>query len=99
MHRTASEVLKTLEAHADVIRHHGVRSLALFGSVARGVATVNSDLDFVVEFERKSFDNYMDLKIFLEGLFGCRVDLVLADAIKPKLHAAILDEALHVTGF
>jgi uncharacterized protein len=88
VYRTASEVLKTLETHANDIRHH-----------ARGVATANSDLDFVVEFERKSFDNYMDLKIFLEGLFGCRVDLVLADAIKPKLRAAILGEALHATGF
>lgn len=98
MARTASEVLRTLEAHADTIRRYGVRSLGLFGSAARGTAGADSDLDFVVEFERKSFDGYMDLKIFLEGLFRCRVDLVPAESIKPKLRDAILNEALHATG-
>jgi hypothetical protein len=52
----------------------------------------------VVEFEAKSFDAYMDLKAFLEGLFGRRVDLVLAEAIKPRLRAAILNEAVHAPG-
>jgi len=76
----------------------GVRKLGLFGSVARGDAREGSDLDFVVEFERKSFDAYMDLKLFLEGLFGCRIDLVLADGIKPRLKPVILDEAVYAQG-
>jgi hypothetical protein len=70
----------------------------LFGSVARGDATSASDLDFVVEFETKSFDAYMDLKAFLEGLLGCSVDLVLTDSIKPRLRATILSEAVHAPG-
>jgi predicted nucleotidyltransferase len=74
------------------------RSLSLFGSFARGDETAKSDLDFVVEFERKSFDSYMDLKFFLEELFDRRVDLVLADGIKPRLRAAILAEAIHAPG-
>ena len=57
-----------------------------------------SDLDFLVEFEKKSFDAYMDLKAFLETLFGCRVDLVLENAIKPRLRSTILNEALHAEG-
>jgi predicted nucleotidyltransferase len=32
-----------------------------------------------------TFDHYMDLKFYLEGLFGSSVDLVLADTIKPRL--------------
>jgi len=52
----------------------------------------------VVEFEKKSFDSYMDLKLFLEELFDRPVDLVLADAIKPRLRAAILREAIHAPG-
>jgi hypothetical protein len=56
-------------------------------------------LDFVVEFERKSFDAYMDLKFLLEDLFGCSVDLVLKEAIKPRLREAILGEAVHAPGF
>jgi uncharacterized protein len=87
-----------LEQSAPAIRRYGVRSLGLFGSAARGAAREGSDLDFVVEFETKSFDAYMDLKGFLERLFGCRVDLVLRDAIKPRLREMILNEALHAPG-
>ena len=92
------EILHRLEQNAPVIRRYGVRSLGLFGSGARGTARQDSDLDFVVEFETKSFDAYMNLKEFLEGLFGRRVDLVLADAIKPRLRATILEEAVHAPG-
>ena len=92
------EILHRLEQSAPIIRRYGVRSLGLFGSAARGTAQEDSDLDFVVEFETKSFDAYMDLKAFLEGLFGCRVDLVLGEAIKPRLRETILKEALHAPG-
>jgi len=80
------------------IKSFGVRSLSLFGSYARGEDTPESDLDFIVEFEQKSFDSYMDLKLFLEELFRRPVDLVLADGIKPRLRAAILREAIHAPG-
>ena len=72
--------------------------LSLFGSSARGEDTSDSDLDFVVEFETKSFDSYMDLKLFLEELFERPVDLVLVDGIKPRLRTAILREAIHAPG-
>lgn len=49
-------------------------------------------------FEKKTFDAYMDLKIFLESLFGRPVDLVLADAIKPKLRGPIPEDAVHAPG-
>lgn len=96
--RDRESVLKALEANRDAIRQFGVRRLGLFGSSARGDAGESSDLDFVVEFDRKSFDAYMDLKAFLEHLFGCRVDLVLRDAIKPRLRTAILESALYAPG-
>ena len=92
------EILNTLSANEEKIKSFGVRSLSLFGSSARGDGTSESDLDFVVEFEKKSFDSYMDLKLFLEELFDRPVDLVLADGIKPRLRAAILREAIHAPG-
>lgn len=98
MARSTQEILHLLEQNAPVIRRHGVRSLGLFGSGAWGTAQEDSDLDFIVEFETKSFDAYMDLKAFLERLFGCPVDLVLRDAIKPRLRETILKEALHAPG-
>jgi predicted nucleotidyltransferase len=52
-----------------------------------------------VEFEAKTFDAYMDLLSLLEKLLDSRVDLVLEDAIKPRLRPIILAEAVHVQGF
>jgi len=98
VNHTKEEILNALSANEAKIRGFGVRSLSLFGSSARGEDTPESDLDFVVEFEKKSFDSYMDLKFFLEELFERPVDLVLADGIKPRLRATILREAIHAPG-
>ncbi len=90
--------MQLLSRHRDTIKSFGVRSLALFGSAARNQAVETSDLDFLVEFEHKTFDNYMELKFFLEELFGVPVDLVLKDAVKPRLRSAILAEAVYAPG-
>jgi predicted nucleotidyltransferase len=97
--RTRTSVLKALEEKEGTLRRLGVRRLGLFGSVARDEAREASDLDFVVELDEKTFDRYMDLKLYLEELFGCPVDLVLADSIKPRLRSTILDEAVYAAGF
>ena len=91
-------VLSVISDHRDDLRRLGVRRLGLFGSTARGEATEASDLDFVVELDRKTFDAYMDVKEWLERSFGRRVDLVLAGAIKPRLRDKILGETLYAPG-
>lgn len=98
LQNSKEETLKALSLNRATIKSFGVRGLSLFGSSVRGEETPDSDLDFIVEFEKKSFDSYMDLKLFLEELFGRRVDLVLADRIKPRLRATILREAIHAPG-
>jgi predicted nucleotidyltransferase len=98
MVKSREEILKILEENQNVIRGYGVRRLGLFGSCARGESKEVSDLDFVVEFEKKSFDAYMDLKLLLEKLFDCQVDLVISDSIKPRLRSLILGEAIHAPG-
>jgi len=95
---TRDEVLQTLERERASLRGLGVRRLGLFGSFARGSPHPESDLDFVVDFQPRTFDRYMDLKLLLERLFGRPVDLVLADAIKPRLRPAILGEAVYAQG-
>ncbi len=92
------EIMKTLEEHTQELQKYRVKRLGLFGSYARGENTDKSDLDFVVEFKEKTFDNYMDLKFYLETLFGHSVDLVLENTIKPRLRPAILSEALYAQG-
>jgi predicted nucleotidyltransferase len=96
--RTRELVLGRLEENREALMRFGVKSLGLFGSAARGESTASSDLDFVVEFERNTFDAYMGLKEFLEGLFGCPVDLVLAHTLKPRLREPVLPETIHAQG-
>lgn len=98
MYQGREAILKALELNREVIRGFGVRRLALFGSAVRNEAKPTSDLDFVVDFEKKTFDSYMDLKTFLEQLFNCPIDLVVSDAIKPRLRSAILAEAVYAPG-
>jgi predicted nucleotidyltransferase len=101
MNRDPLPILDTLEAHQQTIHAFGARRLGLFGSWARGEAKATSDMDFLVEFEpgRKTFDGYMDLKLFLENLFGRPVDLVIAEGIKPRLRESILREVVYAAGF
>lgn len=99
MIRTREEVLRLIEENQASLKKFGVRRLGLFGSCARGEATADSDLDFVVEFSEKSFDAYMDLKSFLENLFRSRVDLVIVSSIKPRLLPIIQRETVYASGF
>jgi predicted nucleotidyltransferase len=96
--RSREDILHVLCSNRDTIRGYGVRRLGLFGSYASGEATDASDIDLVVEFDKKTFDAYMDLKALLERLFQVRVDLVIADAVKPRLRAAIVDAAVYAPG-
>ncbi len=59
--------------------------------------SASSDIDLLVELQPKTFDSYMDVKLFLERVLGSKVDLVLADALKPRLRSAILADAVHAT--
>ncbi len=94
-----TEVIQILRQHRDEIRQRfGVKSLAVFGSVARGEAGPESDVDILVEFEgRTTFDRYMGLKFFLEDLLGTRVDLVTRRALKPRMRPYVEREAVYVT--
>lgn len=74
----------------------GVKSLGLFGSIARGEASPRSDVDILVEFNAPSFDHYMDLKFYLEERLGRPVDLVLKGSLKPALRERILREVRDV---
>jgi len=62
---TREEILTKLAAQRNRLAELSVRELALFGSYARNEASEGSDLDFLVDFDVKSFDRYMDLKEFL----------------------------------
>ena len=95
---TEQKILDLLKSNEAQIKSFGVRRLGLFGSFVHGNDTEKSDLDLVVEFDKKTFDAYMDLKFFLESLFDRPVDLVLAEALKPRLRSSIMEGAVHAPG-
>lgn len=75
----------------------GVRSLAVFGSIARGDYTEDSDLDILIDFSRPvGLFEFIRLKHFLEQITSCQVDLVTLDALRPEMKMQILQEAVHV---
>ncbi|MHA1839456.1 MAG: nucleotidyltransferase family protein [Candidatus Ranarchaeia archaeon] len=96
---TKEEILQTLKKNRSRIREFGVLHLGLFGSYIRGAPTSTGDLDILVVFDhaKKTFDNYMELKFFLEDLFKTKVDLVIKEAIKPALRSYILGEVVYAT--
>ena len=84
--KTREDIIESIRAHkAEIENRFTARNIGLFGSYAHGTAAPGSDVDIVVEIAEPTFDHYMDLKFYLEELFGANVDLVLADTIKPRL--------------
>ncbi len=91
-------VIAILAVHEDELRgRFGVKSLSLFGSVARGEADEQSDVDLLVEFNRPTgYFGLGELQEHLEKLLGCRVDLGTTGSLKPRLRDRVLQECVHV---
>jgi len=79
-------------------REHGVKSLFLLGSCARGDATDSSDIDLLVEFQENIQLSYLDLMLIksdLEGILGSEIDLVEMDSlVNPIRRKSILSERI-----
>jgi predicted nucleotidyltransferase len=86
-----AQIIQRLSEHKGEFAAFGVRSLSLFGSVARGEERPGSDIDILVEFERVGgLFEFVRLKNYLEKTLGQPVDLVTPDALKPQLREKIL---------
>jgi len=92
-------VAKLKEHEAEVRGSFGVKKIGIFGSFARGEERPESDIDILVEFMpgKKTFDNYMGLKNFLESLFNRKVDLVTYEGLKPHIRDGIVSGVVYVT--
>jgi len=82
------QVIATLRAHEQELRHRGVLHAALFGSLARGGATPASDIDILIELEPDApidlFD-YIGITHYLADLFPARVDVANRKSLKPHV--------------
>ena len=97
--QSRSDIIRLIEANREKIRTFGVTKLGIFGSVARDEQTEDSDVDVLVELERETFRGYMGLLVFLEELFGRKVDLAIKDSIKPRIRDRVLADTIYVEGF
>lgn len=93
---TRQEVLDKLEANRNELRRMGVKSLSLFGSLARDEATDRSDVDLLVEFDRPiGLFQFIRVQHYLQEVLGVdRVDLVMLDALHEELRDDILRDAI-----
>ncbi len=95
------EVLAILRADESRLRSEfGVKSLALFGSLARDQATTGSDVDLLVEYEperRVGLLRHIGTALYLEELLGVqKVDLIVRESVVDELKEVIYGEALDV---
>ncbi len=92
-----SDALRILAEHRLEIERFGVRTLSIFGSVARDEAGPESDVDILVEFEQPPrFQQYMGLKLFLEDILGASVDLASTRTLRPRIRSRVEREAVRV---
>ncbi len=78
-----------------VARKRGARNVRIFGSVARGDAGPDSDVDILVEFEPgRSLLDHAGLMLDLSELLGCKVDVVTDRGLRPRIRDRVLLEAV-----
>jgi hypothetical protein len=91
-----AEVVAELATLEKPLRERGIVSLALFGSVARGAARPDSDVDVLVDIApniRFSLVDLVAVKDFLEDRLGRRVDVVTRQGLEPAVRDRVLGEA------
>lgn len=96
---SSASILKLIRQNRAATESYGVKRLGLFGSYARGEEEEGSDIDLIVDFRRgkKTFDNYMNLKFYLEKLLGNKIDLVIKEAVKPELRESVFKSVVYAT--
>ena len=93
-----SDVLQTLRTHQSELRLLGVSHAAVFGSVARGEASADSDIDVLVELDEDramGIFEYARLKLYINDLLDGAGDVVNRRTLKPLLRDNIMRDAIH----
>ena len=90
------EAIAAIQQCVPQLRALGVRTLHLFGSVARDEASETSDVDVLVDLEEPTFDRYFDVKFLLEDRLGVRVDVVTRTGLEPRARRTVDEEAIRV---
>lgn len=92
---TKDLILENRSAILQIARSYGASDVRVFGSVARGDATADSDLDLIVRFEpSRSLLDHGGLVMDLRELLGIRVDVIDEDAMRSRFREHVMREAI-----
>ena len=80
----------------EIAAKHGAFNVRIFGSVARGEADENSDLDLLVDYDLDKISPWFPVRLIrdLEGFLGIKVDVVTPAGLKARIRNEILAESL-----
>jgi len=98
MKKKIDQIIMKLQENKPVLEEkYSVKNLEVFGSYVLGEQKKGSDLDVLVDFY-KTIDlfKYIELENYLSETLGVKVDLVMKDALKPRIKDRILNEAIPV---
>jgi len=98
MKPSRQDILASLKNLKKVVaKEYSVKTIGVFGSVARDEQTGQSDIDLLVEFSKPvGFVTFMRLENFLSEQLGNKVDLVTSDSLKPVIRQDVLSEVIYV---
>ncbi|MEM9539534.1 MAG: nucleotidyltransferase family protein [Cyanobacteria bacterium P01_E01_bin.42] len=83
------------EAIAEIAAKHGAFNVRIFGSVARGEETENSDIDLLIDYDLAKTSPWFPggLLMDLQDLLQCKVDIVTEKGLSPLIRERVLQEA------
>ena len=94
---TKNEILsKLIELKPILLKDFAVREIGLFGSYSDNTFTENSDIDLLVDFEKPIGWKFFTLELYLEKVFGRKIDLVTKNALKEQLRESILNQVQYI---
>jgi len=88
-----SDILNKLRELKPILsKEYAVKRIGLFGSFADNSADQNSDIDLLVELDKPIGWKFFSLEIYLEKVFGRKIDLVTKNALKEQIKNDILSK-------
>ncbi len=97
-HTVLSEIVEKLQQELPFLsKRYKVKSLGVFGSYVRHAPSIDSDIDILVAFtEIPSLLEFIELENYLADIIKIKVDLVMRDALKPRIGQRILQEVISI---
>lgn len=94
---TTNDILIRLkEIKPTLLNEFSVKKIGLFGSFSDDTYDENSDIDLIIELEKPIGWKYFSLQMYLENIFGRKIDLVTKNALKKQLKDRILEQVQYI---